>query len=525
MKLAAVLKSVEVISKDDPDTNADLEKIEIDKIAYHSGEVMPGTLFVCIRGFQTDGHDFAEHAAEKGASVMIVEKIIEGIDVPQIKVMNSRKALAVISANYYHHPSSEMNIFGVTGTNGKTTITYMVEELLRNYGKETGLIGTVMVKSKENIEKSVLTTPESADLQYYLAAMRDAGVSHVSMEVSSSALQLDRVAQTQFDIVAFTNINHDHIDLHGSFESYFNAKASLIRHASKDSIALLNIDEPMLIPLIEETEAKVVTFGIENTSGIVYLSGVDMSTGKPSFTVNITQPLTTLSGKKLDPQSFRIDLQIPGGHSMYNATTAILTALLNDLPIDYVKEAIGRFKGVERRFHTLYDQEFTVIDDLLLNENNVDSCMRTVEELEYKSFHIVHAIRGRNGAKLNQENAEAMVRWFHQLKINRIILTTSHSHVSEKDRVQKEELDTFIDVMEKAQITIDFFEELEDALSLGLDRLEQEDLLLISGAKGMDPGAKICLELMMEKYPFVDRTQIKSVLENKLVGMDLYQNS
>ncbi|WP_423188612.1 Mur ligase family protein [Alkalibacterium sp. f15] len=519
MKLGTALKSVEIISIDYPSLERDLNTIEIQKIAYHSNEVAPGTLFVCIRGYHMDGHAYAKTAVEQGASALIVERYLTELEIPQIKVTDSRNALAVVADNFYDQPSKELRLFGVTGTNGKTTITYMTDALLSGYGLDTGLIGTVMIKSKDRIEKSVLTTPESADLQKHLANMRDEGVSHVSMEVSSSALDLKRVAQTHFDIVAFTNINHDHIDLHGSFESYFDAKASLIREASKESVALLNIDEPLLIPLMNQTKAQVVTFGIENTSGTVHLSDIDLSSGKPTFIFNLTQPLITLSGQQLDPISLKIDLLVPGYHSVYNATTAILTALLNDLPLAYVRSEIGKFKGVERRFHVLYDKEFTIIDDLLLNENNIDSSMKTVEDLNYASFHIVHAIRGNNGQKLSLENAEAMARWCHKLEIDKIILTASHSHVKEKDRVLEEELNTFLNVMEQAQIEVAFFEELEEALVCGLKRMEHGDLFLISGARGMDDGAKICLELLMEMYPYVDQQAIRDLLKTKLVGI------
>lgn len=519
MNVLEVLSAVEIISKDSSKLKNELMNIDIEKIAYHSMEVTTGTLFVCIRGYQTDGHNYAKSAVEEGANAIIVEEFIEGIDVPQIKVANSRIALAVIASNFYDQPSKDLRLFGVTGTNGKTTITYMVDKLLADHGIKTGLIGTVMIKINDTAEESVLTTPESADLQRYLAKMRDEKVSHVSMEVSSSALDLKRVAETHFDIVAFTNISHDHIDLHGSFQNYFDAKASLIRNASKNSIALLNVDEPLLLPLIHQTEAEVVTFGIDNTSGTVYISDIDLSTGKPSFTVNITRPLQTLSGMKISPMSFRIDLNIPGYHSIYNATTAILTALLNDVPAEVIIRGMSEFEGVERRFHILYDKEFTVIDDLMLNANNVSSCFDAIEELDYDTLHVVHAIRGSNGTELNKNNAETMAIRLRQLGIDKIILTTSRSHVRDKDQVLEDELDIFLSVMKESDIKVDLFEELEEALSLGLQGIKHNDLLLISGARGMDHGARLCLELMKKMYPYVDKEVISSVLNKKIVGM------
>ena len=148
-----------------------------------------------------------------------------------------------------------MRIFGVTATNGKTTITYMTDEIFKAYNLKIGLIGTIITKIDHEVETSVLTTPESYDLQKYFSKMADE-ISHVSMEVSSSALELKRVHRTDFDVVAFTNISPEHIKLHESFEAYFDAKASLIRNASVGSFAILNIDEPLLNPLIHQTEAQ-----------------------------------------------------------------------------------------------------------------------------------------------------------------------------------------------------------------------------------------------------------------------------
>lgn len=364
---------------------------------------------------------------------------------------------------------------------------------------------------------SFLTTPESYELQKYFAKMRDKEVTHVSMEVSSSALELKRVHETAFDIVAFMNISPEHIQLHESFEAYFNAKASLIREASPSSSTLINLDEPLLIPLAEQTEAQVVTFGVENDSGTVTVSDIDLSTGKPAFTMNIVQSIRTLDGKFIEPDSYRIELAVPGFHSIYNAVTAVLTGLINDIPFVVVKQGIENFKGVERRFQILYDNEFKNIDDLLLNKNIIDSCKEALGHLKYNDLHLVHAIRGSNGPALSGEISETLVDWYRKVNVNKIILTTSQSNVMKKDAVTEEELNAFLEV--------DFFEELEDALRLGVDRIQEDDLLLISGARSMDTGANRTLELIMEKYPYVDKEAIYTVLNSKLIGMPPVQSN
>ncbi|MCC5895491.1 MAG: UDP-N-acetylmuramyl-tripeptide synthetase [Alkalibacterium sp.] len=515
MILSKLLQSINIYSTDSKEGT-----LEISKIAYHSDEVSSDTLFVCIRGYETDGHTYAKEAVEKGATALVVERKLDDVSVPQFVVKDSRRALATLSDAFLEHPSQALSVFGVTGTNGKTSITYMTDAIFKAHQLKTGLIGTVMIKIDDKVEPSSLTTPESLDLQHYLADMREADVSHVSMEVSSSALDLKRVANVDFDVVAFTNINKDHIELHGSFDAYYNAKASLIRNASKQSVAILNIDQPLLEKLGSETEATVVTFGLDNTKGNLSVSDIDLSSGRPSFTVNINTPIMTLGGNRIDPVSFGVDLTIPGHHSIYNALTAIAVGLVNGVPISTIKKGIEKFNGVERRFHILYDEEFTIVDDLFLNENNIESSMKALENLSYQSIHIVHAVRGNNGPVLNKENAEKMAHWFSKLKINRITLTVSQSHVKKKDQVKAEELNAFLDVMESEGISVDFHNELCDALSSSLAQVNTGDILLITGARGMDYGAKTILELLLEKKPGVEKQAITDVLDKKMVGMD-----
>ncbi len=523
MNLNDLLKSVEIDSRRDNQLEIELDKIDIKKIAYHSKEVDTDTLFVCIKGHETDGHNYAQHAASKGATVIIVEQFIEDIDVLQLKVSDSREALAVLSSNFFGNPSKSMSIFGVTATNGKTTITYMVEEIFKAYQLKSGLIGTILVKFDKEIEMSRLTTPESFDLQQYFAKMRDREITHVSLEVSSSALELKRVYNTDFDVVAFMNISPEHIRLHESFDAYFNAKASLIRNAAKTSTAILNLDEPLLVPLQDETEAQVVTFGIENKSGTITVSNILFSSGIPSFTVTIQKPFKTLSRKKIQTSSFDLELSIPGYHSIYNVLTAVVTGLVNDIPIEDIQRGIKNFRGVERRFQILYNKEFKVIDDLLLNQNNIDSCMETISHFEYNELHLVHAIRGSNGPAHNTEIAESLTEWFHKMKVEKIILTTALSQVDKINEVTEEELAAFLKVMKRNKIEVMFFKELEEALRFGVEQLNMEDILLISGAHSMDQGAGKTLELLKELHPEVDCERIDQVLESKLIGTNSFK--
>lgn len=520
MKLRDLLKSVKIDSSCLKQLKTELDEIDIKKIAYHTKEVELDTAFVCINGHKTDGHNYAKQAVNNGATVLVVEKFIEGLDVLQLKVENSREALAIMSSNFFDHPSKSMSVFGVTATNGKTTIAYMTEEIFKAHQLKSGLIGTILVKYDQEIEMSQLTTPESYDLQQYFSRMVDHEVTHVSMEVSSSALELKRVYNTEFDVVAFMNISPEHIRLHESFEAYFDAKASLIRNAPETSTAILNIDEPLLVPLENQTDAQVVTFGIENQAGTITVSDIRFISGMPSFTVHLQNPFKTLSGKRIEPTSFDIEMSIPGYHSIANALTALVTGLVNDIPLETVQQGIKNFCGVERRFQILYDREFKVIDDLLLNQNNIESCMETISHLTYNKLHLVHALRGSNGEEHSTEIAETLAGCFDQMNVAKIILTTASSHVDKKDEVKPEELAAFLKVMEQHQIEVDFFEELDDALRLGVEQLDADDILLLSGAHSMDEGARKTLDLLKEFHPAVDHEKINQVLESKLIGMD-----
>lgn len=203
---------------------------EVSGIAYRSDCVRPGDAFCCIVGLKSDGHSYAQDAIDRGARVLVVERkvyLADASDVTEIVVPNSRKAMAQIAAHFYDNPSREFSLVGITGTNGKTTTTYLVQHLAQTLGFKTGVIGTVGISINGKSQPSEHTTPESPDLQQLFATMRDEQCDVVAMEVSSHALDLKRTWDTQFAVTAFTNLTQDHLDYHLTFESYFDAKALL----------------------------------------------------------------------------------------------------------------------------------------------------------------------------------------------------------------------------------------------------------------------------------------------------------
>ncbi|WP_208560686.1 Mur ligase family protein [Marinilactibacillus kalidii] len=492
----------------------------ISEVAYHSGKVKQDTLFVCIKGYKTDGHQYAQQAVETGATALVVESFIPELSVPQYLVEDSRQALAALGDQYYGHPSRDLNVIGITATNGKTSTSFMTNAILEEHKWKTGLMGTVMVKFGDTLIPSILTTPESLDLHGYFARMRDESISHVTMEVSSSALDLKRVGNVDFNIVALNNISREHIDLHGSFEEYYNAKASLIREATADEFAVLNFDDAHSASLVDETVATTVTYGIESDQGHLHCSNIDLSTGRGNFTVEIKRPFQTINGDWVKEETFDISLSVAGYHSVYNALTAIAIGLISGISIPTIQAGIKKFTGVERRFQFIYEGAFKIVDDHFANAGNIDVTLETLTKMDYKNLHLVYAIRGSRGVTTNLENAETLAKWVPELGLKKVIVSLSESHITDKDIVTPEEREAFEKTMKNVGVEVELHHEMPDALQSSLNQVESGDLIVIGGAQGMDFGAKYILNQLVEMDPTLDAKTVLAPLEERVAGID-----
>ncbi|MBV1819124.1 UDP-N-acetylmuramoyl-L-alanyl-D-glutamate--2,6-diaminopimelate ligase [Anaerosalibacter bizertensis] len=512
IKLSELPKYIEVIKY------LNEKEIDIEGISYDSRRVKEGDLFVCIKGYKTDGHRYIPQAIENGAKAIIVEDIQDIFEIPQIQVKDSRKALSALSAIFYDYPSKDMKVIGITGTNGKTSTSFLANSILENHRLKTGLIGTIMVKYGDYLNPSILTTPESLDLQKYFYQMKKENVSHAIMEVSSSALELSRVADVDYDIVAFNNISREHIDVHGSFDEYFKVKSSLIKNVKENGWAVLNLDCPYSSSLINKTKGNVLTYGIKDKNGDLSIRDLDLSTGRGKFTVELSKSL--IVGKtEYKPQNFRIELGVPGYHSIYNSLVAISIGLLCEVPISTIQEALSSFTGVERRFQFIYDEDFKIVDDHFANVGNIDVTMETLSLMDYSNIHLVYAIRGNRGVITNSENAETIAKWAKKLGIKGIIATKSISHVMEKDRVSNDEVRVFKEIMDREGITVYLYNELPHAIDHALTNVSSGDIILLAGCQGMDYGAQIALEALYKLRPDLNKEKLLGPLKNRIAGI------
>lgn len=352
MLLRDVLKGVKVI-----DTNCDLE-MEISAICHDSRSVSEGALFVAISGFKTDGNKYAKQALESGASAVLTETA--DVCLPYIQVENTRRDLAIVAANFNGNPASKMTMIGVTGTNGKTTVTYLLKQILEDQGKKVGLIGTNQNMIGQEIIPTERTTPDGNGLQTLLGKMASAGCDCVVMEVSSHSLVLDRVYGINFEVGIFTNLSQDHLDFHGDMENYAKAKACLF---DRCKYGVINADDEYAKYMTESKTCKYITYSVKGNSADVICK--DLSLGEKGISFNVDDTV--------------INLGIPGEFSSYNAMSVICAAKALGISASKCAKTLSRASGVCGRAEVVpVDAEYTVMIDYAHSPDGLENILGTV---------------------------------------------------------------------------------------------------------------------------------------------------
>lgn len=356
MKLQELLRGVAVKSS----TAAD--DLEIREVRYDSRAVQAGDLFVAIRGFATDGHQYIGKALEQGAVAIVCEEAPEGA--PAVVVENARQALAEIAANRFGHPADSMVMLGVTGTNGKTTTTYLVKHMLEQAGHKVGLIGTNQNLIGDEVIETERTTPESYELHALFARMRDAGCTHVIMEVSSHSLVLDRVHGIRFAVGAFTNLTQDHLDFHKTMEGYRKAKAILFTISDK---GVINLDDDAAQAMLADAKCPCLTFSCEKDAADLTAKNIRLHADGVEFVATTKGDLA------------RVKLPIPGHFSVENALAALGIVLQVGMPLADAAHALATATGVKGRVEVVpTDTDYTVLIDYAHTPDGVENVLRAV---------------------------------------------------------------------------------------------------------------------------------------------------
>ncbi len=358
MKLLELLKDIPVL-----DSNVPME-LEITQVIYDSRKVTPGSLFVAITGFASDGNRFIPMALSKGAAVVVTARKPED-DIPHVLVPSDRMALALLGCNFYGHPAKAMTMVGITGTNGKTSSTLLLKHVLeKTLGAKVGLIGTTANMIGDEIIPTERTTPESFELQGLFARMRDAGCTHVVMEVSSHAIALDRVAGVHFDAAGFTNLTEDHLDFHKTMEHYCDTKAELFRRCT---VGVINADDSYAGRFLEAATCKTLTTSVAG-EGDLTAKHLELRASGIDFTA-------VLRGREVP-----VKLGIPGKFTVYNTLTVLGLAVSLGIDLQSAANALADAPGVKGRVEVVptEGEPYTVLIDYAHTPDGLENVLSAV---------------------------------------------------------------------------------------------------------------------------------------------------
>lgn len=354
MKLDTLLENVDILEikgEGNPD---------ITGVHYNSSCIEKGGLFVAIEGFVTDGHKYVNNAVENGAAAVVCTRFTEGVDAVQIRVADSRVAEAKISSNFFGNPASQMKLIGVTGTNGKTTVTYLVKHIIEAFGYKTGIIGTNQNMIGDKVLDTGRTTPDSFELQKLFYEMKEENVEYVIMEVSSHALELSRVYGIEYEVGAFTNLTQDHLDFHKTMENYAMAKAKLFSQSKK---AVINCDDTYGLTMKKNCPCPAIGYG----------TGLESTLMAENITLSRKGVSFTAGGEDFS-------LRIPGNFSVYNGLCAIGICASLGLDIKKIAKALSGATGVKGRAEIVDtgDTDYTVMIDYAHTPDGIENILNTV---------------------------------------------------------------------------------------------------------------------------------------------------
>ena len=372
MKLSELLKNIKVKKV------LNEKDVEITGISYNSKTVKKGDIFVCLKGEHSDGHQYAQMAVDNGAVALFVEQEL-AINVPQVVVESTRHQIADVASGFYNYPSKNINLIGVTGTNGKTTVTHLLQRIVEKAQHKCALIGTLGYKlsSADSYHDAKHTTPQAPELQKTFKMICEQNIDYVAMEVSSHALEQNRVGGCDFDGAVYTNLTQDHLDYHITMNNYFEAKALLFKGLKKGGFAVINNDDEysQRFKSVVPEGVKVYSFGIKNNADVV-ASNIDFSVHGAKFDCNINGEVK------------KVNLQMNGMFSVYNALAALTAGIAAGFDADICIKALEETKSVDGRFE-IVNKKPLVIVDYAHTPDGLENVLKAARELTPKDGRLV----------------------------------------------------------------------------------------------------------------------------------------
>ncbi len=429
---------------------------EITGIAYDSRKVTPGSLFVCIKGFQSDGHLYTKSAVERGAAAIVCQEDVAGVSVPVIRVRNSRKALSRLSEAWYDFPSEKMKLIGITGTNGKTTCTYLMKGILENCGYKVGLIGTNQNMIGDEVLPAERTTPESLELSELLSQMAQKGCNYVVMEVSSHSLVLDRVGALHFDVAVLTNVTQDHLDFHKTMDAYADAKAKLFERCDT---AVLNKDSAYFEKMAQKA-GKTLTYGLSENCDL-RADTIEINRNGVSFQVTAAE------------ESYLSLLPIPGRFSVYNALAAIGAGMACGIPSGFIKMALKKQKGVKGRLEIVETgTDYTMIIDYAHAPDGLLNVLNTINEFKEKRVITLFGCGG------DRDKTKRPVMGKIAGELSDYLIVTSDNPRTEEPAAILRDIEAGV---RETDCPYEVIESRIDAIHRAMDMAEAGDIVLLAG--------------------------------------------
>jgi len=470
--------------------------VEVQGIAYDSRQVRPGFLFICVKGFRADGHDYVKHAVKQGAVAVVVEREAELLTgIAWALVPDTRRALALLSVRFFNNPSTHLKMIGVTGTNGKTTTTSLIAAILNAAGQKVGLIGTICNRIGDRVLPVKHTTPESTDLQQLLDEMVRDGVESCVMEVSSHALALNRVDGCEFDVSVFTNLTQDHLDFHRNMEEYLEAKLRLFSELTvpgkkrKVKYGIINADDEAAGRFVAAASGPVYTFGVKNQADVL-ATDIDVNARGVSFTTVSKWGRCSLS------------LKLTGLFNVYNALSAFTAAAALEVPVGIIKDALENVQGVPGRFERIdAGQDFTVIVDYAHTPDGLENILKTARQIARGRLITVYGCGG------DRDRSKRPIMGGIATKYSDFqIITSDNPRTEDPVKIIRDIEEGVRPLAGERKYTVE--QDRREAIRLAVSMASKGDVVVIAG-KGHEDYQIIG----MEKFPFDDRRVAAAALE------------
>lgn len=479
-------------------------RVEITGLAHDSRLVRPGDLFIAVRGQRADGHRFIPQALEKGSVAVVVEEAGHSLPVPCVVVPDSRLALAHLAASFHGHPARRMRVIGVTGTDGKTTTVNLIHSILAAAGYKSSLVSSVNAIIGEKYYDTGLhtTTPDALEIQHYLAEMVAAGTEYAVLESTSHGLAQGRVAACEYDVAVVTNITHEHLDYHGTYESYREAKATLFRYLyasfrkpQTPKVAILNADDSSFDYLRPIPADFHISYGLEGQAD-VWAEDITYSPALTAFTAHTPQG------------DFRVRTSLAGCFNVYNILAAIAVALSQNISFEAMQRGIESLKGVIGRMERIdLGQDFTVIVDFAHTPNSLRQALKTLREMAEREIIVVFGCAGLRDVGKRPMMGEIAARL-----ADRVVITAEDPRTESLEEIMAQIAQGCRRAGAKEGENFWRIGDRKEAIEFALNLARPGDLVIVTG-KGHEKS--MCFGEV--EYPWSEHEAVKEVLEKLLV--------